>query len=242
MKKIAFITILFSFIFTSQVLADDFVVVELFTSQGCEKCPPANKLMEELGRDKTVLTLSWHVDYWDFMGWRDTLAKPEFSDRQKAYNKALGRKGVYTPQVIINGRREVAGTNKLGLYEKIRSSIISNEMPMKVRFEGGQANLKIRIKGPDAARGAVVKLIWLESLQRIKINAGNNAGKTINYVNIVKNTKNIGVWPGGELTIALDMDSPERAGADRIVILIQKGENGPIIGAAKFDLERLSSN
>jgi len=242
MKKSALIIVLFSFIFASQAFADDVVVVELFTSQGCEKCPPANMLMEDLSRDKTVVSLSWHVDYWDFMGWQDTMAKPAFTERQKAYNEALGRKGVYTPQAIINGRRQVAGSNKMDLYEIIHNSKASDEMPVTVIFEGDLSSLKIKMNGPETAEGAVIKIIWLESLQRIKISDGKNAGKTITYVNVVKNVKNIGVFQGEDLTIPLELNDADRNGADRIVVLLQMGETGPILGAAKIDLERLPAN
>ena len=242
MKKSALIIVLFSFIFASQTFADDVVVVELFTSQGCEKCPPANMLMEDLSRDKTVVSLSWHVDYWDFMGWQDTMAKPAFTERQKAYNEVLGRKGVYTPQAIINGRRQVAGSNKMDLYEIIHNSKTSGEMPMTVTFEGDLSGLKIKMNGPETAEGAVIKIIWLDSLQRIKISDGKNAGKTITYVNAVKSFKNIGVFQGEELTIPLDLNDADWNGADTIVVLLQMGETGPILGAAKIDLDSLPAN
>lgn len=242
MKKSVLIIVLFSFIFASYAFADDVVVVELFTSQGCEKCPPANMLMEDLSRDKTVVSLSWHVDYWDFMGWQDTMANPEFTERQKAYNEALGRKGVYTPQAIINGRRQVAGSNKMDLYEIIHDSKASDEMPVTVTFEGNLSSLEIKMNGPETAEGAVIKIIWLKSLQRIKISDGKNAGKTITYVNVVKNVKNIGVFQGEDLTIPLDLNDSDWNGADRIVVLLQMGETGPILGAAKIDLDSLPAN
>jgi len=233
---------LFSFIFANQAFADDVVVVELFTSQGCEKCPPANLLMEDLTRDETVISFSWHVDYWDFMGWQDTMAKPAFTERQKAYNETLGRKGVYTPQAIINGRREVAGSNKMGLFDIIHSSKTSDALPITVTFEGDASVLNIKLNGPETVEGAVIKIIWLDSMQRIKISDGKNAGKTITYVNAVKSFKNIGVFQGEELTIPLNLNDADRNGADRIVVLLQMGETGPILGAAKIDLDRLPAN
>lgn len=240
-KHLTLLTFLLSLFFTNSVLADDVVVIELFTSQGCEKCPPANTLMQELTGNKNVLPLTWHVDYWDYMGWKDTLAKPEFTLRQEDYNAALGRKGVYTPQVIVNGRRQLVGSNKLDLYENIRTSIIANEMPLVVKIEGGHSNLRVRVDGPASTSGAVIKMVWYDTMQKIKISAGGNAGKTIDYVNVVRSSKNIGVWQGKEVTIPLDLNDPDRAGADCIAILVQVGETGPIIGAAYIVLNDFSS-
>ncbi len=239
MKRIALITFLLSFIFAGNTLAGDLVVVELFTSQGCEKCPPANKLLAELAEEENILALSWHVDYWDYQGWKDTLANPEHTRRQENYNQALGRNGVYTPQIIINGRHEVVGSHKLDLYQTIQSALIANELPMTVRLEGGLTGLQVRLDGSEDNSGAVVKLVWYDSLQKIKIGAGANTGKTIAYTNVVRNVKNLGEWQGETITLPIDLRDPDRGGADCLAILVQDGETGPIIGATKISLDSL---
>ncbi|MCH8081443.1 MAG: DUF1223 domain-containing protein [Proteobacteria bacterium] len=239
MKRIALIIFFLSFIFAGNTLAGDLVVVELFTSQGCEKCPPANKLLAELAEEKNILALSWHVDYWDYQGWEDTLADPEHTRRQENYNQALGRKGVYTPQIIINGRREVVGSNKLDLYQTIQSALIANELPVTVRLEGSAENLQVRLGGSEDNSRAVVVLVWYDSLQKIKIGAGANAGKTITYANVVRKVKNLGEWQGEAVTFAIDLRDPGRGGADCLAILVQDGETGRIIGATKITLDSL---
>ena len=237
MKRIALIIFFLSFIFAGNTLAGDLVVVELFTSQGCEKCPPANKLLAELAKEKNILALSWHVDYWDYQGWKDTLADPEHTRRQENYNQALGKKGVYTPQIIINGRREVVGSYKLALYQTIQSALIANELPVTVRLEGGAENLQVRLGGSEDNSRAVVVLVWYDSLQKIKIGAGANAGKTITYANVVRKVKNLGEWQGQAVTFPIDLRDPGRGGADCLAILVQDGETGRIIGATRITLD-----
>ena len=241
MKRIALLTFLLSFIFAGSTLADDLIVVELFTSQGCEKCPPANKLLSELADEKGVLALSWHVTIWDYQGWKDTLAKPEFTVRQEDYNKALGRKGVYSPQVIINGRRQMVGSNKLDLYQNIQSAVIANELPMSVYLETATKGPQVRVNGAVEFSGAVVKLVWYDSTQKIKIGAGANAGKTITYTNVVRSAQTLGTWQGKGTTYSIDLRDPERGGADRLAVLVQDGETGPIIGAATLSLDTPSN-
>jgi len=239
MKRIGLFTFLFSFMLSPLASADDLVVVELFSSQGCDMCPPANKLLSELAEEKNVLALGWHVDYWDYQGWKDTLAKPEYTTRQGGYNAALGRKGVYTPQMIINGRHQLLGSNKLALYQTIQNALIGNEMPMTVRLEAGKKGLQVRVDGPESNNGATVKLVWFESLLKIKIGAGGNAGKTISYTNVVRDYKTLGVWRGTSMTLSIDLADPGRGGADHLAVLVQDGDTGPIIGAAKVSLDSL---
>ena len=236
MKRFALLTFLFSIIFANNVLADDLVVVELFSSQGCEKCPPANQLLADLAKEKNILALSWHVDYWDFRGWKDTLADPDFTWRQEHYNKSLGRKGVYTPQIIINGRRQVVGSNKLDLYQTIQAAVIANELPITVRLNTGPKGLQVTISGSENYTGALIKLIWFDSLQKIKIGAGANAGKTIAYANVVRTARNLGQWDGDQITLAIDLNDSARGGADGLAIIVQDGETGPILGAGRIKL------
>ena len=234
MKRIALVFLFLAFAPANQVFADSKVVVELFTSQGCAKCPPANKLLSEIADNPDIIALNWHVDYWDYMGWKDTLASPENTARQEAYNEAIGEKGVYTPQAIINGQRQIVGSHKLELLQSVRSSLISNELPLTLRFEGNKNNLRVSVAGPDLEEGAIVTLVWYDSVQNVNISAGENAGKTIRYANVVRHASNIGEWTGERVAFPINLNDPNRNGADCIAILVQDGPGGPIIGAAKL--------
>ena len=241
MKRIILAFLFLFFTTANHAFADSKVVVELFTSQGCAKCPVANKLLSEFADNPDIVALNWHVDYWDYMGWKDTLASPENTMRQEAYNQAIGRKGVYTPQVIINGKRQVVGSHKLDLLQTIRSSIISNELPLTLRFKGGKDDLSISVAGSDRTRSAIVTLIWYDSVQNVNIAAGENAGKTIRYTNVVRHALNIGEWNGEKVSFAIDLDDPARNGADCIAVLVQDGPGGPIFGAAKIVLSDIGA-
>jgi len=239
MKRIGLFAFLCSLLAAPLAAADDLVVVELFNSQGCDMCPPANKLLAEVAEERNVLALSWQVDYWDYQGWKDTMAQSAYTARQEDYNAALGRRGVYTPQMIINGRRQVVGSNKLDLYQTIQSALIANELPMTVHIEASKEGLQVRVDGPKQNKGANIQLVWFNSLVKIKIGAGGNAGKTISYVNVVRDFKTLAVWQGKNLTVPIDLADPGRNGADHLAVLVQEKSGGAILGAARVSLENL---
>lgn len=212
------------------------VVVELFTSQGCVYCPPADALLQELAARPDVLPLALHVDYWDYIGWADAFAKPAFTHRQKAYARKAGRGMVYTPQMIIDGRIEVAG-HKPG---EVRSAIaLRHERAARVRItvtaraEGG---LQARLSPEDAkgAGAAQVVLVRFRPLAEVHIKRGENAGKTMRYANIVTRWEVIGQWDGTG-TAVFPIPPAEEDPAQPGAVLVQAEGLGPILSAARLD-------
>lgn len=231
MKKLFLIIFAFAFFSAPSVLAEEPVVIELFTSQGCDMCPPAHILQKEYDQMSGAVSLTWHVEHWDFMGWRDTYAKPEFSKRQYDYNEAFGRKGVYTPQVVINGREQMVGSHKLEIYTAIKNALVGNETPVKVRFGRNGNSVTAFIAGQKPATKTEIFLIWIKQKDTIKINSGTNIGKTLDYMNIVRNSTLIGTLSNQAQTFNINLSDPDRGDSDALAILIQETDVGRIIGA-----------
>ncbi len=226
-----------------QAQADPRAVVELFTSQGCSSCPAADKVLGELAKDPNVIALSLPIDYWDYLGWKDTLADSRFTARQKAYSRARGDRDVYTPQVIVNGSAHVIGSDR----EKIDGAIDTTKktdgvmsVPVSMAVSGKQINVSVAAsnKGPAASHGE----IWICSVSKsvpIKIGKGENRGKEITYHNVVRNLLKVGDWNGTAGSWTVPLENISREGVDAAVVYVQDGnrENpGPMLGAAYTSL------
>jgi hypothetical protein len=198
------------------------VVVELFTSQGCSSCPPADALLVELTRRPDVLPLGFHVDYWDRLGWRDPFSSPAATARQESYARALGLSGVYTPQVVINGRHEAVGSDRQTINTIMAGS---TRMPVRVALAVENGALSIRVgAGPGEGR------LWLVSFDRqheTPVKRGENAGRTIVNVNVVRSLRPAGSWSGSPLILSL----PQPPTGTGVAILLQ-APDGQILGAA----------
>lgn len=212
------------------------VVVELFTSQGCIACPPADLVLNELAEDDSILALSWAVDYWDYLGWKDTFGSAQNTVRQEYYNREFGQKGVYTPQMIINGRHQVIGSRKkdvLALVERARAE----QDLARVSLSGDRTHLEVLIEG-EAPRGkAVVRVIWYKSEEIVYVRNGDNRGKSLRYSNVVRGSDIMGQWDGNKVILPIDLGPIIASGADCVAIIVQDGEYGPILGAAKLALD-----
>jgi len=211
-------------------------VIELFTSQGCSSCPKADAVLSRLADRDEVITISWGVDYWDYLGWRDTAARPEFAARQKAYAKVLGYGMVYTPQAVINGVAHVNGSDEAKIDRAIDGSsaeFAGARVPVRLSAVDGKLVVDI-----DAApRGAPAKeaTVWLAAIAHrveVPITRGENRGKTIVYSNVARRLIPVGTWNGKAMTVRLDRHSLMHGDADRVVVLMQQGHGGPIVGAA----------
>ena len=205
------------------------VVVELFTSQGCASCPPADALLAQLAGRDDVIGLALHVDYWDYIGWRDEFAQPAFTARQKGYARAGGWKMVYTPQMVINGRRAVVGNRAMDVTNAI-SDTARTPSPLQLEIGRDAAGLHIAANAPNPLPQADIHLIRYEDHEEINITRGENAGRRLHYSHIVRDWQVIGNWDG---------HSPLRAslpvsGDDPIVVLIQGKDHGPIFAAARL--------
>lgn len=215
------------------VLADDVVVVELFTSQGCVACPPADAFFTALAQDPRVLPLALHVDYWDYIGWADSFAKPRFTERQKSYARAIGSRTIYTPQFIIGGTDRLEGYEQ-NVTEAAMAERLNSAPAAAVHLAATRAGdtLVIRAEAPAAFEAPVrVQLVRYEPEQTVVIERGENAGKTITYHNVVTEWTVLGDWSGAE---PLDTTVSLTGGAPAVVILQAEGP-GRILAAARTD-------
>ena len=198
-------------------------VVELFQSQGCSSCPPANANVLAIADRPDILALSWQVTYWDDLGWKDTFGKPAFTARQWEYARAFHRGNVATPEVVVNGRGDVVGSARAELDSLIR------------RADRGVAGPQIRLTDRQAivaggAGGGVVMLVRYDpNLVQVPIQRGENSGRTLPHKNVVREVADLGEWRGGERAFALP--APSRPGL-KTAILVQQGSGGPILAAA----------
>ena len=218
---------------------DPRAVVELFTSQGCSSCPAADKLMGELSKDPSIVALSMPIDYWDYLGWKDTLADSRFSARQRAYSHVRGDRDVYTPQAVINGSVHVIGSDRssietaIGETEKA-SGVMS--VPVSMSVTGRQINVSVAASrnGPAAMHGEV----WICSVSKavpISIGRGENRGREITYYNVVRNLLKVGDWNGTPYSWTVPLENISRDGVDAAAVYVQDGNRdrpGPMLGAA----------
>lgn len=218
--------------------ADPRAVVELFTSQGCSSCPPADKIIGELAKDPSVIALSMPIDYWDYLGWKDTLADARFSARQKAYSHMRGDRDVYTPQAVINGSAHVIGSDRASIESAIRDTDKSAgvmSVPVSMTLTGKQINVSVAAsRSPTASRGEV----WICSISKsvpISIGRGENRGREITYHNVVRNLLKVGDWNGSSGSWTVPLENIARDGVDAAAVYVQDGSRdkpGPMLGAA----------
>ncbi|OYX44389.1 MAG: DUF1223 domain-containing protein [Rhodobacterales bacterium 32-67-9] len=204
------------------------VVVELYTSQGCSSCPPADKILNGLAKRDDVIALALHVDYWDYIGWKDSFADPAFSKRQRAYARFAGARTVYTPQMIVGGMDHIIGIRPAEVDALIRRFAAR---PAPVTLSLGRSGGTVRVKASASAplpRGSVVQVVRYKPTETVSIERGENAGKTIDYANIVTDWRQAADWDGTS-DLLLDLKAP---GGDPVVIIIQEPGPGPILAAA----------
>jgi hypothetical protein len=220
----------------SKTVTEPKAVVELFTSQGCSSCPNADAALGRLIKREDIVALSFSVDYWDYLGWKDTLASPKFSERQRAYGKVRGDGAIYTPQVIVNGVAHVNGSDedKIGrLIDKTSKALAASRVPIKLSEHKNK--LVVDVGSASNETPAKEATLWLAVIAKsvtVPIERGENQGKTVTYQNVVRELIPIGTWNGAQMTVKLERQSFMHPGADRCAVLLQEGHAGPIIGAA----------
>ncbi|WP_156679610.1 DUF1223 domain-containing protein [Sphingomonas profundi] len=202
-------------------------VVELFQSQGCSSCPPANANLNAIAGRPDVLALSFAVTYWDQLGWKDGFAQPAFTARQRDYARAAGRGNVATPQMIVNGRGAIVGGNPAQLADTIRRLDRPGGGP-EIARAGAQVSI-------GAARGGPPATVWLVYYDprtlAVAVKAGENAGRTLPHRNIVRTLAPVGTWTGAATRVSIPAPAdPVWRGA----ILVQAGTGGPILAAARI--------
>ena len=211
-------------------------VLELYTSQGCSSCPPADALLQSYTQRSDIVALTLPVDYWDYLGWKDTLANAKFTARQRNYAKHRGDGRIYTPQVVINGIAHVVGSSARdidGAIAATTAAFVRSAVPISVRLEQG----RLVIDAGAVADGGEIKdaTIWLAVIKNeaeIVVRSGENRGKTLKFYNVVREITPVGMWTGKPLTIRLDRETVKLPDTESAAVIIQNGKAGPIIGAA----------
>ncbi len=210
-------------------------VVELFTSQGCNSCPPADMVLDELARKGDVVALGYHVDYWDYLGWKDTLGRPENTERQYQYGKAFGDRSVYTPQAVINGRTHVNGARRgevLGTLAKMEKA---GGLEVGIAVSRSGDSVIIDTAGSPSGRGnAHLVLVYFDPDRPVVIERGENKGKTISYVNPVTDIQTAGMWHGKAARFEFPRSEISRKGGCAVLLqsVDANGLPGAILGAA----------
>ena len=210
-------------------------VVELFTSQGCSSCPPADALLTGLSEQDDVIALAYHVDYWDYVGWKDTFANAAFSDRQRAYADSWGSSRIYTPQMVVNGQKGVVGSRR----NEVMSALDGSSLPLGVDIARADDMLNISI-APDAALGnAVVWMVTYLDRADVAIDTGENAGKSMVYTQVVTNRQVLGMWEsttGAHIKLPIPEVLADSSTGIAVIVQQEKdGMPGPILGAAAFE-------
>jgi hypothetical protein len=210
-------------------------VVELFTSQGCASCPPADALLTELAGRDDVVALAYHVDYWDYMGWPDTFGAEANSNRQRAYASRWGSSRIYTPQMIVNGETGVVGSKRHEVTKALAEAALS--LPVALSVEAGV--LSVSIEGQAGLEEAMIWLVTYLDAAEIAIERGENEGRSILYSHVVTGRQALGVWePGSGAQIRIPVAEILADRAKGVAVIVQQEENGlpgAILGAAIFE-------
>jgi hypothetical protein len=204
-------------------------VVELFTSQGCSSCPPADAFAAELATEPGVTVLTYHVDYWDYLGWKDTLGGAAFSQRQYDYAKQRGDMDVYTPQMIVNGGPHFSGSDKAAVLAALGRAPSAGP---SLRLSQSGKMLQVAIGAAAASGDATLWLLPVAAEVDVEILKGENAGKTIHYHNVVRDVVPAGMWAGAAATVALPLESVMPKNCSGCVAVLQQANAGPVLASA----------
>ncbi|MGI9421319.1 MAG: DUF1223 domain-containing protein [Geminicoccaceae bacterium] len=214
---------------TAAVAEDAPVVVELFTSQGCYSCPPADELLGELAEREDVLPLAFHVTYWDRLGWPDTLGLEAGTARQEAYARTLGTGRMYTPQMVVQGQIDVVGSQRDRVMRALE--IAEGASGVALGVDGGVLTIPA-----GELTDAVVWLAAYDDVNEVVIERGENAGKTLTYHHSVRELAELGRYDGGPMTADLPLARLAADGRDGAAVLVQRESDGAIVGAARVTL------
>ena len=224
--------------FVPSALSATPTVVELFTSQGCSSCPPADAILGKLKLRDDIIALTFPVDYWDYLGWKDTLASPAFSKRQRNYARARGDRQIYTPQMVLNGRIHVVGNQPKAIDAAIRS--VAKDSSVKITMEADGDAIRVSASNEDgsdtsALGKATLWLVLFNGEEAVKISRGENRGNTLTYYNVVRQMAPIGMWEGTPMSISLPKSQFVASGYDGCAVILQRDGNYQIIAAAMMD-------
>lgn len=213
------------------------VLAELFTSQGCSSCPEADQIWSDLQKRNDVIALSFNIDYWDYIGWKDTLARHENTLRQQAYAKAMPSRQVYTPQVIVDGVDDVVGNERAKLVSAIDRRVAGSRgkrLPVSLVVSSNVVHVKIGASTPGE-----VATIWVahtSSVKSVKVTRGENSGKLMTYTNVVRDFSQAGTWSGQAVVMDVPARGPAPSDNDGVAVWVQAGAHGKVLGAAQIRL------
>ena len=208
---------------------DSMVVVELFTSQGCSSCPPADALLKELSKRDDVIALALHVDYWDYIGWKDDFADPKHVERQKGYARVAGRRSIYTPQMIIDGTNDVVG-NRAKDVEMLINRHKTDQATVALSVDRSGDTVTVQAERLSGSGPLDLHFIRVDPGETVQIKRGENSGKTIDYSQIVTEWTAHSGWSGkGSYKVEFSAK-----GDDAVVVLAQEPDYGSILAAARL--------
>ena len=211
------------------------VVVELFTSQGCSSCPPAEAFLGDLAERDGVIALEFHIDYWDFIGWKDPFAKREFTDRQKGYVRSLGARYVYTPQMVIGGAVHEVGSRRTLVERRIRAERAKTMFGPKLEVRKRDGSIVATIGSGQAAGEYDVLFVTFDKPHVTKVKRGENRGMTLTNANVVRDYEHVGTWSGTAIEIEIPVAG--RPGDGGCAVIVQKRGFGQIIAAATLPFD-----
>jgi hypothetical protein len=213
------------------------VVVELFTAQGCSNCPQADAYLGTLARRKDVLPLSFHVDYWDYIGWKDQFADPSFVGRQRAYAMTLGQHMVYTPQIVVGGASDAQGANRAIIEQRIREAKARQRMyPLEVARDAQTGQVLLELPEAQLPVPATIWLVTYQYKDQAAIDRGENVGRNLESFNTVRSLQKVAVWNGHRTTLTLQLDAKARAAnPNGCAIIANLADYGPVVAAIAFD-------
>lgn len=217
--------------------ADRPVVVELFTSQGCNSCPPADVFLGELSARPDVLALSLHVDYWDYIGWKDPFAQRAHTERQRSYSRALHQRFVYTPQMVVDGALQGIGSEPATINKLIEKARKLAAGGPALSVTGSGPHRIVHIGAAKAEAPAKVWLVFFDSRHETAVKAGENSGRHLANYNVVRTLTPVGKWSGHAVDLPVDLDAID-ADCDGAAVIVQAEETGPILAAARIDRKR----
>ncbi len=220
-------------------------VLELFTSQGCSSCPPADALLAELAEKPGIVALSYSVDYWNYLGWHDTLSSAANSDRQREYARARGDGRVYTPQVVVDGLFHVNGSDEKAIDQAMQaaSARLAN-IRVSISMHGDGDTLVIDVGAAQDTSHTRAATIWLAIAQEqetVSITRGENRGRNLSYHHPVRELSPVGMWKGEAMTLRLPLKDLKTMGGDCLIAMVQVENSGPVLGAAEYEVSAKGS-
>ena len=224
----------------ASVAGQETAVLELFTSQGCSSCPAADALLADLGKQPGLITLSYSVDYWNYLGWHDTLSTPANSERQREYARMRGDGRVYTPQIVVDGINHVNGSDAKAIAEAVQAAatrLKDVRVPVSMHAEGDTLVIGIgAARDKSDKRAATVWLALAKEDATVSVTRGENRGRNLSYHHPVRDLTPVGMWQGEAMTLRLPLKELKAMGGDCLIALLQVENAGPILGAAEYEL------